>query len=145
MKIDFAKAALAAVVGTLALDVLGFALTGTFWDIPTLLADKLQSPFVVGLALHYGLGFTLTVIYVAIAPSLPGGRWSRPLIFVTAETVLGVYLFMFPLLGAGFAGLGLGLAVPFISMARHIVFGLALGWLYPVERRVAKRRPQPAT
>ena len=38
MKIDFAKAALAAVVGTLALDVLGFALTGTFWDIPTLLA-----------------------------------------------------------------------------------------------------------
>ena len=127
MKIDFAKAALAAVVGTLALDVLGFVLTGTFWDIPTLLADKLQSPFVVGLALHYGLGFTLTVIYVA------------------AETVLGVYLFMFPLLGAGFAGLGLGLAVPFVSMARHIVFGLALGWLYPVGQRAMRRRTQPAT
>jgi len=145
MKIDFAKAALAAVVGTLALDALGFVLTGTFWDIPTLLADKLQSPFVVGLALHYGLGFTLTVIYAALAPSLPGNRWTRPLVFVTAETVLGVYLFMFPLLGAGFAGLGLGLAVPFVSMARHIVFGLALGWLYPVGQRAMRRRTQPAT
>lgn len=132
MKVDFRKAILAAVVGTLALDVTGFALTGTFWDIPALLAGKLGVPFALGVVLHYVIGFTLAVIYGALAPSLPGNRWVRPLLFVTAETVLGVYLFMFPLLGAGAFGLGLGLAVPFISLARHLVFGIALGAFYPL-------------
>lgn len=139
VKIDFKRAVLAAIIGTLAVDVSGVLLTGTFWDIPALLADKLGAPLALGVVLHYGIGFTLAVIYGAVAPSLPGDRWTRALLFVTVETVLGVYLFMFPLLGAGFAGLELGIAVPVISLIRHAAFGVALGALYPVSSTPSPR------
>lgn len=132
MKIDFRKALIAGLVGTLALDITGLALTGNWWDVPSLLAAKLSVPLALGVALHYVIGFTLAALYGAVAPSLPGGRWGRPLLFVTAETVLGVFLFMFPLVGAGAFGLGMGIAVPFISLARHFAFGIVLGWLYPI-------------
>lgn len=142
--INFKKAVIAGLVGTLVVDIVGVALTGTWWDIPNLLAAKLAVPLALGAFLHYTIGVTLAVLYGALAPSLPGGRWGRPMLFVAAETVLGVYLFMFPLLGAGAFGLGLGAAVPVISAVRHLALGGVFGWLYPVEGTAGQPRPQPA-
>jgi len=133
MKINFQKAILAGVVGTVAFDLLGFGITGAFWDIPSLLSGKLAAPFVAGVGLHYTIGVTLAVIYGALAPSLPGNRWVKPLVFMTAQTVLGVWLFMMPLLGAGVLGLGASAAFPVISLVRHWAYGLALGAFYPVD------------
>ena len=132
MTIDLRKTLIAGTAGTLAVDLTGLLLTGNWWDIPNLLATKLSVGLPIGAALHYGIGFTLAFIYAAVAPSLPGNRWTKALSYVVAETVLGVYLFMFPLLGAGAFGLGLGAAVPVISMVRHLAFGGVLGWVYPV-------------
>ncbi len=133
MNINYKKAILAGVVGTLAFDLLGLALTGTFWDIPALLNAKLfdGSSLAAGVLAHYSNGILLSIIYSALAPSLPGGRYTRALTYVTAETVFGVWLFMLPLLGAGVAGLKMGWTIPVISLARHLVYGLSLATLTP--------------
>ena len=145
MSIDFRKAVLAGVAGTVAFDLAGFLLTGEFWDVPKLLASKLASdgPLFLGVGLHYVIGVTLAVLYAALAPSIPGNRWTRPLLYITAQTVLGVWLFMFPLVGAGPLGLKLGALVPVISLARHWVFALVLGAVYHAEQP-AKQALVPA-
>lgn len=132
-KINFRQAFIAGIIGTFVVDVIGLVLTQQFWDIPTLLGAKLGAGLAAGVVLHYGIGVVLAVIYAALAPSLPGGRYVRPLIFATVETVLGVYLFMFPLVGAGPLGLALGPLVPVISMIRHWGFAGVLGFFHPVE------------
>lgn len=130
--ISYKKAALAGVLGTLGFDITGLVLTQTWWDIPGLLATKLGFASILpGVVAHYGIGVLLAILYAGIAPSLFGNRWTRALTFVTAETIFGVYLFMFPLLGAGIAGLGLGAAVPIIVMLRHWVFGVVLAAVLP--------------
>lgn len=142
MRIDFPKAALAGIAGTALFDLAGFALTGTFWDIPALLGGKLigDGGFALGILAHYGNGVALAVIYAGLAPSLWGNDFSRALTYITIQTVAGVYLFMLPLLGAGIFGHKLGLMVPAVVMARHWAYALALAWLYPVAAR-AEARP----
>ena len=56
MKINLQKAAIAGIAGTVLFDLVGFALTGKFWDIPALLGAKLMSDLwerrrVLGIAL----------------------------------------------------------------------------------------------
>lgn len=41
MRIDWQRAILAGIAGTIAFDVLGLLLTGRWWDIPALLGTKL--------------------------------------------------------------------------------------------------------
>ena len=146
MAIDFRKAALAGIAGTVAFDLAGFLLTGQFWDVPALLASKLASdgPLFIGVGLHYVIGVTLAVLYGALAPSIPGNRWTKPLLYITVQTVLGVWLFMFPLLGAGPLGLGIGVLVPVISLVRHWVYAVVLGAVYHAEQPAGQALEQPA-
>ncbi|MEE9241413.1 MAG: DUF6789 family protein [bacterium] len=137
MKINFRKAVIAGIAGTVLFDLVGFALTGKFWDIPALLGAKLigDGGFVLGLIAHYGNGITLAVIYAGLAPSLKGNDFVRAQAYITAQAVAGVYLFMLPLLGLGAFGLKAGLALPVIVMARHWAYGAVLAWLYPVAKQ----------
>jgi hypothetical protein len=127
------RTAVAGLLGTLVFDTLGLAFTGAWWDIPNLLGAKLGSGLIGGLALHYAIGVVLALLYVAVAPQLPGNRFTKPLLFITVQTVLGVWLFMLPLLGAGPLGLGLGAMVPVFSLLRHWGYALVLGTLIPTE------------
>lgn len=137
MKINLQKAAIAGIAGTILFDLVGFALTGNFWDIPALLGAKLigEGGLTLGVFAHYGNGIALAVIYAALAPSLWGNNYARSLTYMTVQTVAGVYLFMLPLLGLGIFGHKAGLALPIIVMARHWAYGLALAWLYPVAEK----------
>ncbi|MFT7536608.1 MAG: hypothetical protein ACI85K_002562 [Hyphomicrobiaceae bacterium] len=137
MKINWKLTILAGLLGTLAFDILGLLITGAWWDIPQLLGAKLGTGTTAGVFAHYANGALLAVIYAAVAPSLWGSRVTRALTYVTAETVFGVWLFMLPLLGAGIAGIEAGIAMPFITLARHLGFGLVLAAFIPVERRAA--------
>ncbi len=132
MRINWSKAVLAGLVGTLAFDLVGWVFTQQWWDIPALLGAKLGAGTAVGVLLHYANGALLGVIYAGLAPSLWGPSWARALLFVTAETVFGVWFFMLPLLGAGPMGLTMGAAMPIVSLVRHWVYGLALAALYPI-------------
>ena len=144
-RVDWPRAALAGLAGTIVFDLLGLALSRQWWDIPALLGARTGTGLAGGLAAHYANGVILAVVYAALAPSLWGPGWVRALTYVTAETVLGVWLFMLPLAGAGVAGLGLGATVPLIVLARHWGYGLTLAWLYPPPRPAPRAASQPGS
>lgn len=133
MQIDWRRAILAGLAGTLMFDVLGLLLGGQWWDIPGLLSMKLGVPFAGGVLAHYANGTILAIIYAALAPFLWGPGWVRALTYITAETVFGVWLFMMPLLDMGVAGLKVSALVPVMSLVRHWGYGLVLASLYPLQ------------
>src|SRR3972149_9238031 len=125
----WARAVLAGLVGTVVFDLIGFLMTGQWWDIPALLGDKLGLGIGGGVVAHYANGVILAVIYAGAAPLLWGPPWIRALTYITAETVFGVWLFMLPLLGLGVAGLAASPLLPVITLARHRGHALILAWL----------------
>ncbi len=62
MRIDWQRAILAGIAGTIAFDVLGWLLTGWWWDIPTLLGTKLGIGLLGGALAHYANGAILAVV-----------------------------------------------------------------------------------
>lgn len=136
MRIDWKRAVLAGLAGTVIFDVFGFLLTGRWWDVPGLLSTKLNVGSLGGVLAHYANGVILAIIYAGVAPSLWGPGWVRALTYITAETIFGVWLFMFPLLGMGVAGLSVSAMVPVMSLIRHWGYGAALAWLYPLSQEV---------
>lgn len=124
--LNWRKAIIAGVIGTLLFDIVGFVFTGQWWDIPSLLGQKTGLGFIYGIFGHYGNGVLLAILYTAIAPHLWGPYWIRPLIFVTAETIALVWLFMLPLLGAGVAGLNQSAMSPVATLLRHYAFAVPL-------------------
>jgi len=126
MKINWKRTIPAGLIATLALDLSGLLMTGKWWDIPNLLGAKLGTGLAGGLAMHYGIGVILAIMFVAVAPSLRGPFWFRALTYMSVQTVMGVFLFMFPLLDLGVAGLKAGAMMPVISLARHLLYALTL-------------------
>jgi len=128
-KINWVNAIIAGIVGTLAFDIVGYFFTGTWWDIAGIIGEKTGLGFAYGVLGHYSNGILLAVLYAGIAPSLWGPNWLRVLIFTTAETIALVWLFMFPLLGAGIAGTKLASIIPLVSMVRHWAYAVPL-WYF---------------
>ena len=124
--LNWKKAIIAGVLGTILFDIVGLIFTGQWWDIPGLLGQKTGLGFIYGIFGHYGNGVMLAILYTAIAPHLWGPYWARPFIFVTAETIALVWLFMLPLLGAGVAGLEQSAMTPVVTLLRHFAFAVPL-------------------
>lgn len=128
-KIDWIKAIAAGVLGTILFDIVGLLFSGQWWDVPGLLGEKTGLGLTYGVVGHYANGIMLGILYAGIAPSLWGPYWMRPLIFMAAETVALVWLFMFPLLGAGIGGVKMDSMIPVVSMIRHLAFAVPLIFL----------------
>jgi len=124
--INWTKAIIAGVLGTILFDLFGLVMGMGWWDIPALLGEKTGLGLAYGVFGHYSNGALLAILYAGIAPSLFGPTWSRPILFMAAETVALVWLFMFPLLGAGVAGLNMGVDMAIGSMLRHLLFAIPL-------------------
>lgn len=122
--INWKKAILAGIAGTLLFDLFGLFMTGQWWDLPALLGDKTGLGLGYGIAAHYGNGVLLAVLYSGIRSSLWGPQWIRPFLFITAQTIVLVWLFMFPLLGAGVAGVKMGGMMALGSLLRHWLFAV---------------------
>lgn len=122
--INWKLAVLAGIIGTFLFDLFGLAMMGQWWDIPALLGEKTGLGLIYGIFAHYGNGIFLSILYAGVVNSLWGPLWLRPFIFITVQTIALVWLFMFPLLGAGVAGINLGEMTPIASMLRHWVFVL---------------------
>ena len=127
--INWKNAIIAGLAGTVLFDIAGLLFTGEWWDVPELLGAKTGLGFIYGVFGHYANGILLAILYAGIAPSLWGPNWLRPLIFMAAETIALVWLFMFPLLGAGIAGVNLSPMVPIVSLVRHLIFAIPLIFL----------------
>jgi len=136
MKINWTKSIIAGVVGTILFDIVGSLMTGNPWDIPSIIGSKLGLGLMGGLPVHYGNGIALAVIYAALRPSLFGPEWFRAFSYTTAQTVLIVWLFMLPLLGAGFAGWDLNKMLPLITLLRHYAYMVPLVMLLNPESKL---------
>ncbi|MFN8526715.1 MAG: hypothetical protein U0821_26725 [Chloroflexota bacterium] len=141
MRIDWRRAIISGIAGTVAFDISGLILAGMLWPEPHLLAEKLGLPLAAGVMGHYANGMLLAVLYAGLAPSLIGPSWFRSITFFTAETVFGIWLFMLPLVGLGPLGLQMGVAFPIIVLVRHWILALVVGFVNPV--RDAEMRTQP--
>lgn len=130
MPIQWKRAVLAGLAGTLVFDLLGLLMTGQWWDVPGLLGTKLGTALAGGVVAHYANGVILAIIYTGLAPSLWGPNWVRALTYITVQTVVGVWLFMWPLLGLGIAGLNAGPLMPVMALVRHWGYGLTLAGVY---------------
>lgn len=128
--INWFKAGLAGLIGTLLFDLVGLLLTGTWWDIPAVLAKAVGVPFPVALGMHFGNGVALAAIYAALSPSLWGPGWLRAVAFTTLETVMLVWFLLFPLLGLGIAGTKGGWLFPILSMTRHWAYAIPLIYFF---------------
>ena len=127
--LNWKNAIIAGIIGTLLFDLAGLFLTGNWWDIPGLLGEKTGLGFAYGIGGHYGNGILLAILFAGLEPSLWGPKWLRPIIFVTAEMVALVWLFMLPLLGAGVAGVDASPMMPVITFLRHIAYAIPLIFL----------------
>ena len=123
-KINWKNAIIAGVLGTILFDIAGLILAGQWWDVPALLGEKTGLGMGYGIFGHYANGVLLGILYAGIAPSLWGPNWLRPFIFMAGETIALVWFFMFPLLGAGIAGVKMDPMVPVASMIRHLLFAV---------------------
>ncbi len=134
--INWKNAIIAGILGTILFDIVGLLLTGNWWDIPGLLGAKTGLGFAYGIGGHYGNGVLLAILFAGLEPSLWGPKWLRPIIFVTAEMVALVWLFMLPLLGAGVAGLDASPMMPLITFLRHIAYAIPLIFLISYNQKV---------
>ena len=133
--INWKNAILAGMAGTLLFDIFGLVMTGKWWDIPELLGDKTGLGFAYGVVAHYGNGVLLAVLYAGIANSLWGPQWLRPFLYISAQTVALVWLFMFPLLGAGVGGVNMDPMTPIGSLLRHLVYATPFLYFLSPNRR----------
>ncbi|MCA1802737.1 MAG: hypothetical protein LC662_09785 [Rhodothermaceae bacterium] len=120
--INWKNAIIAGFLGTILFDLFGLIMGMGWWDIPALLGEKTGLGLAYGVFGHFSNGILLAILYAGIAPSLLGPSWIRPYIFITAQTVALVWFFMFPLVGAGVAGLNVGIDMAIGSMVRHWVY-----------------------
>lgn len=124
--INWTKAILAGIAGTILFDLFGLITGSGWWDIPALLGDHTELGLAYGVFGHYSNGMLLAILYAGIAPSLVGPNWLRPFLFMTGETIALVWFFMFPLIGAGVAGLNMGVDMAIGSMVRHWLFAIPM-------------------
>lgn len=121
-KINWIKAIVAGIAGTLLFDLFGLIMGSGWWDIPAMLGEKTGLGLAYGVFGHYSNGALLAILYAGIAPSLWGPTWIRPYIFITAQTIALVWFFMLPLVGAGVAGLNVGPEMAVGTMVRHWIY-----------------------
>lgn len=134
--INWKNAILAGIIGTILFDLVGLLLTGTWWDIPGILGAKTGLGLAYGVIGHYSNGMFIAILFAGIAPSLWGPKWFRTILFVTAEMVALVWLFMLPLLGAGVAGLDASPMMPLITFLRHLAYAIPLFFLISYNLKV---------
>jgi len=121
-RINWINAIAAGVAGTILFDIVGLITGAGWWDIPALLGEQTGLGIVYGVFGHFGNGALLAVLYAGIAPSLWGPAWIRPFLFITVQTIVLVWMFMFPLVGAGVAGMNVGIEMAIGSLVRHWIY-----------------------
>jgi hypothetical protein len=135
----FAKIILAGILGTIAFNGVMYAdiaITGIQLDIVatmgSLAVGESEYTEIIGHVIHFANGIGLSLLFGYVALPISKKIKKLPVIvyaitFVIVELVIAVWFVMLPMLGAGIAGLNIGLEVSIMTLLRHVVFGLVLG------------------
>lgn len=79
--------------------------------------------------MHFMIGIVWGIAFALARRLFPGPFWIKGMLFSIAPWFL-MMIVMMPMTGAGFFGMGLGLAAPVITLMLHLIFGAVLGAVY---------------
>lgn len=138
MNVNFGRAALAGVLGTVAMTVVALYVAPMMGMPPMnpaeMLAGQMGGNTIVGWAVHFMIGVTLATVYAAVAGSLPGPVAVRGALFGLAPWLVAQVVVM-PMMGMGLFSGSMSMAMG--SMLGHIIYGGVVGAVYG-------EPPQPA-
>ncbi len=131
MRIDWTRAAIAGLVATGVMTVVGLWIAPLMGIPPmnpaAMLAGAMGGSLTLGWLAHLMVGTVLALIYAAIAPGLPGAPWARGALYGLAPWLLAQLVVM-PMMGmpllSGSAVMAIG------SLIGHLVYGVVLGVIY---------------
>lgn len=134
---DWARGAAAGLLGTLVMTAVGLWVAPMMGMPPMnpadMLAAQMGGSMVIGWAAHLMIGTILALIYVLVAPALPGPGFLRGALYGLAPFLLA-QLAVMPMMGmpifSGSAAMAMG------SLVGHLVYGGVVGAIYGA--------PQPA-
>ncbi|MEO6443543.1 MAG: DUF6789 family protein [Gemmatimonadaceae bacterium] len=137
MRINWGKAVLAGIIGTLVMTAVG-VWVAPMMGIPRMNPAELLAQPMGSLALgwvgHLMIGSILAIIYAAVSGRLPGAPWMRGALFSIAPWLMAQLVVM-PMMGmpvfSGSATLAMG------SLIGHLVYGAVVGAVYGAEPAVA--------
>lgn len=131
MSIDLRKAAMAGVVGTAVMTMVGL------WGAPMMgmpkmnpaemLAGAMGGMLALGWLAHFMIGIVLAVGYAVLAPRLPGAGWARGAVYSLLPWLMAQVLVM-PMMGMPlFSG---SMLMAGGSLIGHLVYGAVVGAIY---------------
>jgi len=127
MQINWGKAILAGIAGTLVMTGVGLFVAPMMGMPPMnpadMLAMQMGGMMVAGWMAHLMIGVMLTIGYAAVASRLPGPAPMRGAIFGLAPWLLAMLVVM-PMMGMGMFAGWMG------SLIGHMVYGAVVGGIY---------------
>ena len=131
MNINFGRAALAGIIGTVMMTVVGLY-AAPLMGIPAMnpadmLADQMGGNAVLGWIGHFMIGVIFAEVYAVVAGSLPGPVVVRGALFGLAPWLLAQVAVM-PMMGMGFFSGAMNLAMG--SLLGHVMYGGVVGAVY---------------
>jgi uncharacterized membrane protein YagU involved in acid resistance len=136
MKIDYQKAVIAGVVGTLLMTLMGLYVA-PLMDLPAMnpakmLAGKMGDVIALGWIAHFMIGVVLVAGYAFVAKYLWGDGWLRGATYSLAPWAVSQFIMM-PMMGMPLFANKTELAVG--SLIGHLVYGIAVGLIYPASKK----------
>jgi uncharacterized membrane protein YagU involved in acid resistance len=143
MRINFGKAVLAGIIGTLLMTAVGLWVA-PMMGIPRMnpadmLAGQMGGNIALGWAGHLMIGTILAVVYAAVSPRLPGPYPLRGALYALAPFLMAQVLVM-PMMGMPLFSGSVPMAMG--SLIGHLIYGAVLGSVYGAGTESATaRRP----
>jgi hypothetical protein len=137
----FGRLVYAGLLGTIAFNVVMYtdiAITGISLDIVAVLGNlavgESEYAQTIGQALHLANGVGLSLLFGYVVLPISKRIKKLPVMiyavaFAVIEVIVAVWFVMFPILGAGIAGLNIAQEVPIMTLIRHVVFGAVVGFV----------------
>ena len=131
MQINIARAAVAGIIGTAVMTVVGLHVAPLMGIPPmnpaVMLAGAMGGVAILGWAAHFMIGITLAVGYAVVGRALPGPAFVGGAVYGLAPYLLAQIVVM-PLMGmpffSGFGAMAVG------SLLGHLVYGGVVGAVY---------------
>ena len=132
MDANFGRAALAGILGTVVMTVVGLDAAPMMGMPPMnpadMIADAMGGNMILGWAGHFMIGIVLAVVYAAVAASrIPGPPPVRGAIFGLAPWLLA-QVAVIPMMGMPFFSGSMSMAMG--SLLGHIIYGGVVGAVY---------------
>jgi uncharacterized membrane protein YagU involved in acid resistance len=131
MRINWSKAVLAGVVGTLVMTAVG-VWVAPMMGIPRMnpaemLAQPMGGSLMMGWVGHLMIGVVLSVLFAAVVGRLSGPAWARGATFAIAPYLMAQLIVM-PMMGMPIFSGSVALAMG--SLIGHLIYGATVGAIY---------------